>query len=189
MDRAGGVGIGHGYDIDEPVERGGDPGPHWTAIVGAERIAEDFKLAPVVAFDEPRDQVGTRIFTELPGYVADADPLPAAGFGGRKHGAVRRGELGRDRSGAGQFLLRRRVHREQHECAAERRLAGDRAPRTGFVVAEIRPVANLLPNVEPGGHRGGVFGIDCDGASQAFAGLVEAVLQLERDAEIEMRGG
>ena len=81
MDHAGGVGIGHGYDINEPVERGGDPGPHWTAIVGAERIAEDFKLAPVVAFDEPRDQVGTRIFTELPGHVADADPLAAAGFG------------------------------------------------------------------------------------------------------------
>ena len=79
VDRAGGVGIGHGYDINEPVERGGDPGPHWTAIVGAERIAEDFKLAPVVAFDEPRDQVGTRIFTELPGHVADADPLARGG--------------------------------------------------------------------------------------------------------------
>jgi hypothetical protein len=54
---ARGVGIGHARDIDKPVERGGDPGPHWAAIANAVRIAEDFKPASVVPFDEPGDQI------------------------------------------------------------------------------------------------------------------------------------
>ena len=39
------------------VERGGDSGPHWAAIANAVRIAEDFKPASVVPFDEPGDQI------------------------------------------------------------------------------------------------------------------------------------
>jgi hypothetical protein len=54
---ARGVGIGHARDIDKPVERGGDPGPHWAAIANAVRIAEDFKPTSVVPFDEPGDQI------------------------------------------------------------------------------------------------------------------------------------
>lgn len=54
---ARGVGIGHARDIDKPVERGGDPGPHRAAIANAVRIAEDFKPASVVPFDEPGDQI------------------------------------------------------------------------------------------------------------------------------------
>ena len=54
---ARGVGVGHARDIDKPVERGGDPGPHWAAIANAVRIAEDFKPTSVVPFDEPGDQI------------------------------------------------------------------------------------------------------------------------------------
>jgi hypothetical protein len=40
-------------DVDEPVERAGDPPPVVAAIIPAERVADDIESGTVVPFEQP----------------------------------------------------------------------------------------------------------------------------------------
>ena len=84
--------IGQAADVDEAVHCRGDARAHLVAGIRAEGEAEDFKLAAVVAFEQPGHQVGDGVVAKIRREVADADLL-LPGPAGRQSGACGRRAL------------------------------------------------------------------------------------------------
>ena len=70
-DALGGVGVGEVLHVDETVERSGQPAPHRTAVIGADRVAEDRPATAIVFFNQLGDQPGGRVSVEIGGEIPD----------------------------------------------------------------------------------------------------------------------